>query len=121
MDSRPARPGIAAQLASAQQCKKLILETPYYAIPQIAKDKFPIYPVNWLVKFSIPTHKFLPKVVAPVTAIHGTGDEVISYKHAQRLKEENQRLELITIQGGKHNNLMTYPAVVNKINQLLTD
>ena len=111
--------GIAAQLASTQKAKKLILETPYYAIPQIAKDKFPFYPVNWLVKYSIPTHQFLPKVTAPVTAFHGTADEVISYNQAQKLKEENSGLDLITIKGGKHNNLFSFPDVKTKLIQLL--
>jgi alpha-beta hydrolase superfamily lysophospholipase len=111
--------GIATQLASTQKSKKLILETPYYAIPRIAKDKFPIYPTNLLLKYNIPTHQFLPKVTVPVTAFHGTEDEVISYSQVQRLKEENPRLELLTVQEGKHNNLLRFSIVKTRLNQLL--
>lgn len=111
--------GIAAQLASTQGCKKLILETPYYAIPQIAKDKFPVYPVNWLVRYRIPTHQFLSKVTVPVTAFHGTADEVIAYSQATKLRDENPTLELVTIQKGKHNNLLTFPIVEARLKHLL--
>lgn len=111
--------GIATQLAATQKVKKLILETPYYAIPKIARDKFPIYPVKWLVKYNIPTYQFLWEVTVPVTAFHGTADEVIAYSQAQKLKEENNGLELITIKGGKHNNLLHFSAVKKRLAQLL--
>ena len=111
--------GVASQLASNQKCKKLILETPYYAIPHIAKDKIPIYPVDWLIKYRMPTHQFLRRVTVPVTVFHGTNDEVISYNQALKLKKENKTLELVTVNAGRHNNLLQYHLVQQKLQQLL--
>ncbi|MES1222230.1 MAG: alpha/beta fold hydrolase, partial [Bacteroidota bacterium] len=41
---------IAAQVASAHNCRKLILETPYYSMTSLARRYFFMYPVDWLFK-----------------------------------------------------------------------
>jgi len=105
--------GVASQLASIRDCRHLILETPYYNIDALAKHYFPIYPVNPMSKYSFPTNEYLPFVKAPITIIHGTRDEVIPYKQAKKLKEENSVINLITIEKGKHNNLSDY-SIYNK-------
>jgi alpha-beta hydrolase superfamily lysophospholipase len=97
--------GVASHLASTNKCKQLILETPYYSLPSVAKAKFPIYPANYLIKYSFPTYEFLKKVTAPITIFHGTSDEIIPFKQAEKLKKENPQIKLVPIQGGKHNNL----------------
>lgn len=51
--------GPASQLASKKQCKKLVLETPYYNIQSLAKKYFPIYPVQLLSKYSFPIAEYL--------------------------------------------------------------
>jgi alpha-beta hydrolase superfamily lysophospholipase len=111
--------GVAAQLASVRDCSHLILETPYYNIDALAKHYFPIYPVAPLTKFSFPINKYLQKVKAPITLFHGTDDEIIPYGQAQQLKAENSKINLITIQRGKHNNLIDYDHFTNNLDQLL--
>jgi fermentation-respiration switch protein FrsA (DUF1100 family) len=111
--------GIAAQLASTQTCRQLILETPYYSVPTIAQNKFPILPARLLVKYHFPTYSFLPKVKAPVVMFHGTHDEVISYKQALKLKKENSAATLVTLENGKHNNLSQFPLFQNTLDSLL--
>ena len=101
--------GVASQLASVRDCRHLILETPYYNIDALAKHYFPIYPVNPMSKYSFPTNEYLKFVKAPITIIHGTHDEVIPYKQAKKLKQENPVINFITIEKGKHNNLSEYP------------
>ena len=111
--------GVAAQLASRNASKKLILETAYYSVPSIAQNKFPVYPAKFLMRYTFPTYQFLPNVAAPVALFHGTRDEVINYKQATRLKKENPAINLITIEGGKHNNLAQYEVYKNKMDSLL--
>ncbi len=113
--------GIAAQLASTQTCKQLILETPYYSIDALLRHYVPVYPVSQLTKYHFPVYKYLQQVKAPVTILHGTDDEVIPYKQAKRLKELHSQTELVTIRGGKHNNLLKYPAFRQKLDSLLTN
>lgn len=112
--------GIAAELASVRDCKRLILETPYYSFTSLTKIAFWMYPVDLLMHFKMRTHEYLAKVTAPVTIFHGTADGVIPYFNAARLKNHlKPGDEFITIKGGSHNNLMDFPLMQKKSDSLL--
>ncbi len=111
--------GIASQLASVRECKKLILETPYYSMDALAKHYFFMYPVMPMTKYALPTYQYLDYVRSPVTIFHGTNDGVVPYKHARWLKERKKDAELITIEKGKHNNLAEFPLFQHKLDSLL--
>jgi uncharacterized protein len=112
--------GIAAQLASKVYCKRLILETPYYDYPSVAKHYFPFYPVNRMLHYKIPTFRYLQNVKAATTIFHGTEDGLIPYSNAKRLqrflKKED---EFITIKNGRHNDLYKFNETVLKLDSLL--
>jgi pimeloyl-ACP methyl ester carboxylesterase len=111
--------GIAAQLASRRDCKRLILEAPYYSMNKLAAYYFFMFPTKFFVKYELPTYSYIENVQAPVTIFHGTGDGVIPYKHARLLAEHNKKTELVSIEKGGHNNLATFPAFVQKLDSLL--
>ena len=112
--------GIAARLASVQPCKKLILETPYYSFPSVLKQYFPFYPVDLMIHYEIPTHRYLQNVAAPVTIFHGTDDGVIRYKNAERLKRcLKPGDEFITVKDGNHNDLFNFKETIDKLDSLL--
>lgn len=112
--------GIAAQLASVRDCKRLILETPYYSIRSIASRYFFMYPLHRILHYELPTYAYLPKVTAPVTIFHGTSDNVIPYNNAARLKTTlKSQDEFITIEGASHNNLNEFPLFYEKLAVLL--
>jgi alpha-beta hydrolase superfamily lysophospholipase len=112
--------GIAAQLASIRDCKRLFLETPYFSMSSLARHYVWMYPINQILKYKLATNKYLEKVTAPVTIIHGTADNVIPYKNAVQLKPLLKREdEFITIEGGNHRNLNNYPITINKLDSLL--
>ena len=112
--------GIAAHLAAERDCKKLLLETPYYSFTSMVKVLFWMYPVDRLLHYKLPTHQYLPRVTAPVSIFHGTDDKVITYRNAGRLKEILKPAdEFITIPGGSHNDLNTFPLMQKKLDSLL--
>jgi len=112
--------GIAAQLASIRESKRLILEAPYYSIDALAARFAFIFPVKWMMNYHFPTCKYFEKVKEPVTIIHGTEDNTIPYRHAKRLmKVAPAGTELITIGGGHHNDLAEFPLFGQKIDSLL--
>jgi pimeloyl-ACP methyl ester carboxylesterase len=112
--------GIAAQLASVRDCRRLILETPYYDFPSVVKHYLPIYPMNWMLHYQLPTYKYLPSVTAPINIFHGTNDRVITYKNAKQLKPLLKKTDEFTIiDGGKHNNLYDFPILTQKLDSLL--
>ena len=114
--------GIAAELASVRDCKKLILETPYYSFTSLTRLLFWMYPVDLLLKVKLRTHEYLPKVTAPITIFHGTADGVIPYFNAARLRQVLKPAdEFITIDGGSHNDLNSFPLMQKKIDSLLNN
>lgn len=112
--------GIAAQLAAKRDCRRLILETPYYSFTSLAQSWLLIYPMNQMMKLKLPTYEYLEEVIAPVTIFHGTDDGVIRHRHAKRLipllKEGD---EFITIEGGDHNDLDKFEPYRLKLDSVL--
>ncbi len=112
--------GIAAYTASATDCKRLILETPYYSIPSLFGCYAPIYPTEAMSNYKIPTNEFLQDVKYPVTIFHGTDDGVVPYRCAARLKSVLKPTdEFITIEKGTHHNLNDFPLFHQKLDSLL--
>lgn len=111
--------GIAAQLASVRDCKRLILETPYYSMDALMSQYAFMYPVSLMSKYNFPTYRYFENITAPVTIFHGLNDGVIFYKNAKRLKKIKPAAELITIENGEHNNLNDFPLFHQKLDSLL--
>jgi fermentation-respiration switch protein FrsA (DUF1100 family) len=102
--------GVATFLASKYQPKQLILETPYYSILDVAKQRFPIFPVSSLLRYEFPSNEFIANVNCPITMFHGTEDNVIPYSSARKLRTVAPKnlTTFITIEGGAHNNLISF-------------
>ncbi len=112
--------GIAAHLASKQNCKRLILETPYYDYPSVVKQYLPFYPVNMMIHYKLPTHRYLRHTNTAVTIFQGTDDRLVNYNNAKRLKPFlKPGDEFITIEGGRHNDLFTFKETIQKLDSLL--
>ena len=112
--------GIAAQLAAVRDCRHLVLETPYYSFPSVIAQYAPVYPVNRMIKFKIPTYQYLQKVTAPVTIFHGTDDGVIRFSNASRLKPFLKKGdEFVAIPGGSHNTLAQSGLYLQKLDAIL--
>ncbi|MES2850811.1 MAG: alpha/beta fold hydrolase [Bacteroidota bacterium] len=112
--------GIAAYTAAAGNAKRLILETPYYSIPSLFNCYAPIYPNQRMANYKIPANEYLQGIKYPITIFHGTDDGVIPYRNAKRLKEVLKTTdEFVTIEGGTHRNLNSYPLFKQKLDSLL--
>jgi len=112
--------GVAAQLAAVRDCKRLVLETPYYSFTSLVRPYLWMYPLDMLMHFKLPTNEYLPRVTAPITIFHGTDDGVISYRNAKRLQKLLKPGDaFITVEGGSHNDLGNFPLVQQSIDSLL--
>jgi len=111
---------VATQLASIRDCKRLILETPYYSFTSLADRYLWMYPTSRIIKYKMPTYEYISNVTAPITIFHGTNDGIIPLENARRLQPLlKQEDEFVLVAGGSHNNLGTYQQVKNKIDSLL--
>ncbi|MEP7142074.1 MAG: alpha/beta fold hydrolase [Ferruginibacter sp.] len=112
--------GIASYLASVYGCKQLILESPYYSIPDLFGCYAFIYPTTRMSDYKIPTNEYLQEVKAPITIFHGTDDWVIPYHCAAKLKTVLKPADqFVTIEKGSHHNLNGFPLFHQKLDSLL--
>lgn len=101
--------GFATKLASMNNPRLLILDAPYYSLSKVAKRYMPFMPLSILIKFPMPTYKWLKYVQCPIHIVHGTDDKLIPYNTSVKLsKIKPKQTTLHTIIGGGHKNLNTF-------------
>lgn len=97
--------GIASYISANFQPALLILESPYYNLPDLANKLMPFMPKSF-VKYELRNDLHLQKCTCPVIIFHGTKDEIIYYGSSLKLEKlfgEDDRL--VTLEGGHHNDL----------------
>ena len=111
----------AAKVAAINNPKQLILETPFLSIIDVAKSRFPMYPVKQLMKYEFPTYRFIKDINCPISIIHGTHDYTIPYSSAKKLFEiaPKSLTTFTTIEKGGHNNLRDFEEYHKVIEDIL--
>ncbi|MEM1258282.1 MAG: alpha/beta hydrolase [Bacteroidota bacterium] len=101
---------IATELASNRNPKKLILETPFYNLIDVAQNRFPWLPIKQLLKYRFESNRYIKKVGCPVSIFHGTEDSVVPYESGQKLFDaiEHGQKRWYRIENGEHNNLIEF-------------
>ena len=114
--------GFATKLASMNNPRMLILDAPYYSLRKVAKKFIPFMPLSLLLKFPMPTYKWLKYVNCPIHIIHGTDDKLIPYKTSIKLsKIKPTSTRLYTVIGGGHKNLNTFPEYHKMLSEIITN
>lgn len=113
--------GIATKLASNNNPNKLILETPYYSLVDVAKNRFPFLPIKWLMKYELLSYEFIKNVSCSITIFHGTNDKVVPYESGKKLFDgiANHSKKFVTIANGEHNNLIEFQGYHDGIAEIL--
>lgn len=113
--------GFATKLASMNHPRMLILDAPYYSLSKVAKRYLPFMPLSILIKFPMPTYKWLKYVQCPIHIIHGTDDRLIPYKTSVKLAKIKPKLTTLhTIIGGGHKNLNTFEPYHKILKDIIT-
>lgn len=114
--------GIAARIASWNNPKLLILDSPYYSfLYQVQRYGFWL-PLSWILKYKIRTDHFIKKITCPIFIIHGTKDRLISFRQSQLLQQLLPRqIELIPIEGGGHNDLPSFAEYHEELYDILNE
>lgn len=100
----------ATYIASKHQPNKLILESPFYSIEDVAKSRFPFLPIKMLLHYKFPTYQYINEVPCPITIYHGNNDNVVNYQQGKNLFEsiKSSSKKLISIPEGGHNDLVNF-------------
>jgi pimeloyl-ACP methyl ester carboxylesterase len=112
--------GFASKLASENKPRYLILDAPFYNFTRVVERFLPFLPVKFLLMYKLRTDKWLRRVNCHTYIIHGTKDRLIPIKHSEKLQKLNpNKITLIRIHGGGHNNLPSFPEYHNFIRDIL--
>lgn len=101
--------GMAAKVAARNSPVLVILQAPYYSIPDLVKNTPPlnIFP-SFIIKYKFRTGKYLNSVRAPVVIFHGEEDEIIYYGSSLKLQQEFKPGDtLISLKGFGHNDFLS--------------
>ncbi|MGG9970343.1 alpha/beta hydrolase [Ferruginibacter sp. SUN002] len=112
--------GFAAKIAADNKPRYLILDAPYFSFKNTIQRFLPILPVKFILRYHLRTDKWIKRVNCHTYILHGTKDWLIPISQSERLQELSPRkITLIRIQGGKHNDLPTFPEYHNFIRDIL--
>ena len=98
--------GFATCIASWNNPKLLILDSPFYSFLELARYYTRILPTKLILKYCIPLYRFMKKVRCQSYILHGNKDRMIPYRFSLKIEKINSnRIRLLTIHGAHHNDL----------------
>jgi fermentation-respiration switch protein FrsA (DUF1100 family) len=103
--------GTAVQMAQEFQPKILILESAFSSAVDVGKKVYFWLPVELLLKDRYDNIGKIKSVRSSLLMLHGDEDDVISYELGKKLYDAaNNPKQLVTIEGGHHNDLYEHHA-----------
>ena len=104
--------GVAVALAAEQPIGKLILESPYTSIVDVAASAFWFAPVRHLMRDQFHSEERIPRVKVPLLAMHGALDATIPVAFGERLFAlANEPKRFVRLARGSHNDLDNFGAI----------
>lgn len=112
--------GFATKLASMNNPKMLILDAPYYSLAKVAGRYMPFMPLSVILRYPMPTYKWLKYVNCPVHIIHGTQDKLIPFKSSVKLSQiKPEHTRLWPVIGGGHKNLNNFESYHKMLGEIV--
>ena len=111
----------ASYVASKKKPKGLVLEAPFYSLPSLINDKFPLAPYKLLLKFKFNSYRFMNTITCSTLIFHGDKDVLIPTDFGEKLydKSNKEHTEFVLIKEGTHHNLSTFAMYKEKLKTLL--
>ena len=113
--------GLATKVASMNNPKALVLACPYFSMSKNAKRYLPLIPLGLVMRYRMPTYKWMKYVDCPINILHGTNDRVIKFKSSIQLsKLKPDSTKLYPIIGGGHKDLHNFESYHRALKEILT-
>ena len=109
--------GIAVWLAAHNKVDCLVLITPYDSILNLACQKFPFLPVQWLLKDRYESIQWASRVICPTKILAADRDEIIPMRNTLALFEAFKPgiATMDVIQGTNHNSISDSPVFMKAL------
>lgn len=113
--------GVAVWVASQRPVSRLILVTPYNSIQELAAQRFPFFPIAWLLLDKFESWKYAPKVTAPTLLIAAGQDELIPAASTGKLLTQFKpgTAALKVLPGTSHNTISQHPQYLSLFQSML--
>ena len=109
--------GVAVELGTKYQFLSIVLEAPFTSIEDIAKKRYRIYPVKFLVKDKFDNYSKIDKLKSPLLILSGKKDEIVPHKHSIKLFEKAKvNKKCVFVDEAIHNNLYDFGIEKDVIN-----
>lgn len=111
---------IQAAANNPSKVKGLIAISAWMSLPEVAKEHYPDWLVNLVLKEEYNSIKVIKRIKVPTLLIHGERDIIISKSHSDKLFHEFTEKPLwVMLPGVGHNDLLSHPLVWQKIRDYL--
>lgn len=111
--------GLGARLANKWGVSRAVLLAAYYKFDELAVSKLPFVP-RALVRYEIPTVRFLHDFSGEIILFHGRGDTLIEPSNSRRLAGENGWIKLHELDAG-HNDILSSPQFWKTMKQIFSE
>jgi pimeloyl-ACP methyl ester carboxylesterase len=103
--------GVATYVAAHRFVKRLALITPYESIQAVAQERFPLFPVTFLLKDTYDSLSRVPRINAQTMIVMAEKDRVIPQVHTQKLIEafNPSQLKVVVIKNRGHQDISDDP------------
>ena len=113
---------VASYVASKRDVKGVVLVTPFDSIENIAKSKYPIFPISILLKHKFKEYEFISKTASPVVVAALKNDDIIPQKSLQNLLNHIKNLKkVIYFDNIRHGFIYEHPQIVEILNKALKE
>ena len=104
--------GVAIALAGEKPVARVVLESPFTSVTDIAAQIYWFLPVRWFIKDPFRSDLRIGKVTAPVLVLHGERDSVVPIALGEQLYALiNAPKQFVRFPDGGHNDLGSYGAL----------
>ena len=101
--------GIAVELGIKYEFASIVLEAPFTSVIDMARKRYRIFPIKFLVKDKFNNLEKINKLKSPLLIVSGKKDEVVPHIHSQILFQEAKVVkESVFIDEAMHNNLYDF-------------
>jgi uncharacterized protein len=112
--------GLATKVASMNNPRMLILACPYFSLSKNVKRYLPFIPLGLVMRYQMPTYKWIKYVDCPIKIIHGTNDKVIKFKSSLQLsKMKPNSTRIYPIIDGGHKDLHNFESYHRALEEAL--
>jgi dipeptidyl aminopeptidase/acylaminoacyl peptidase len=112
--------GVAVQLAKERPAHSVVLITPYDSILAIAKRRFRVMPIEYMLRHRFESVKYAPALTAPTYVLRAEIDDVIPHSHTDQLVAKLTQLKGDdVVPGSDHLNIPYLDATQSRIASFL--